>query len=154
VTENDIAVPTQIESGVQKTEQFDNWVASTRARLAARRNGQPSTKIGAVRALWPEIKEALQGGQTLKTICDWLKDEGVSLQYNQLATYVWRIRRTPTITLARPAFEAHNLVAKLHPAALNAASAQARDPLANLRARPRTSRTFQYDPNFKEKDLL
>jgi hypothetical protein len=40
----------------------EQWITNVRARLAARRNGRPSTKAGAVRALWPEIEQALQNG--------------------------------------------------------------------------------------------
>ena len=73
---------------MRNADQLDEWITSVRARLAARRNGRPSTKAGAVRALWPEIQQALESGQTLKTVRDWLEAEGVSLRYNQLTTYV------------------------------------------------------------------
>ena len=66
----------------------DQWITNVRARLAARKNGRPSTKAGAVRALWPEIQQALQNGQTLKSIRDWLEAEGMPLRYSQLTLYV------------------------------------------------------------------
>jgi hypothetical protein len=138
---------------MQKADHFDNWVISTRARLAARRNTRPSTKIGAVRALWPEIKQALQSGQTLKTICDWLEDEGVSLRYSQFRTYVCRIRRAPPAGFESATVEVRP-EAKLYPVALERQPVQARDPLANLRKAQRTHRTFEYNADFKEEDLL
>ena len=70
----------------------DQWITNVRARLAARKNGRPSTKAGAVRALWPEIQQALQNGQTLKSIRDWLEAEGMPLRYSQLTLYVRRIQ--------------------------------------------------------------
>ena len=76
-----------------KQPERTDWVQQTRARLSARGNGKPTTKAGAVRVLWPEIARALEKGQTLKTIRDWLEEEGLSLSYNQLTTYVGRIRR-------------------------------------------------------------
>ena len=75
-------------SQMRNSEQFDEWIIRARARLAARRNGRPTTKSGAIRALWPEIQQALHSGQTLKTVRDWLEAEGVSIRYSQLAMYV------------------------------------------------------------------
>ena len=149
---------------MRNADQFDEWITSARTRLAARKNGRPSTKVGAVRALWPEIQQALRSGQTLKTIRDWLEVEGVSLQYNQLATYVRRIRRTPARWNALPPPDVRGakdlpLGANRQASPLDASpspgqSGTARDPLANLRARQGTRRTFEYNPDFKEEDLL
>ena len=83
VTEIASAIPIQVGralSDMRNADQIDEWITSARARLAARRNGRPSTKAGAVRALWPEIQRALESGQTLKTVRDWLEAEGVSLR--------------------------------------------------------------------------
>src|SRR4028118_180717 len=70
----------------------EQWITNVRTRLAPRRNGRPSMRAGAVRALWPEIEQALQNGQTLKSIRDWLEAEGMPLRYSQLTLYVRRIR--------------------------------------------------------------
>jgi hypothetical protein len=131
------------------------------ARLAARRNGRPSTKAGAVRALWPEIEQALQNGQTLKSIRDWLEAEGMPLRYSQLTLYVRRIRLKqaqrsdapsqtrqdpqPTVN-AQIRSEENGLTSEPRPAA--------RDTLANLRSREGHPRTFEYNPEFKEEELL
>ena len=109
-------------------------------------------------SFWPEIQRALESGQTLKTIRDWLEAEGVSLRYNQLTTYIRRIRRTqaaeasiPRLTLDGHAVEPE---AKHETVSPEVVPAQARDPLANLRVRQEKPRTFEYNPDFKEEDLL
>lgn len=110
-----------------------------------------------MRALWPEIQKALQSGQTLKTVRDWLEAEGITLQYNQLTTYIWRIRRAQTaktggMFLPEPVTiesQGDGGTASLDPSA-----GQSRDPLANFRARQGKHRTFEYNPDFKEEDLL
>jgi hypothetical protein len=161
VTETAFAVPFQVGralSDMRNADQLNEWITSARARLAARRNGRPSTKAGAVRALWPEIQQALKSGQTLKTIRDWLEAEGVSLRYNQLTTYVRRIRRTEATEARKPHpapdRRAVEPEAKHEPVSLEVVPAQDRDPLANLRVRQGKSRTFEYNPDFKEEDLL
>ena len=161
VTETASAIPIQVGralSNMRNANQIDEWITNARARLAARRNGRPSTKAGAVRALWPEIQRALESGQTLKTVRDWLEAEGVLLRYNQLTTYIRRIRLTqaaeasiPRLTPDRHAVEPE---AKHETVSLEVVPNQARDPLANLRVRQGKPRTFEYNPDFKEEDLL
>jgi len=143
-------------SELWNSEQFDEWIVKARARLAARRNGLPTTKSGAIRALWPEIQQALHSGQTLKTVRDWLQAEGVPIRYNQLATYVSRLRRKQAqaseVPARKPTVDAeirtedNRLAPEAGPAA--------RDPLANLRSREGRPRTFEYNPEFKEEELL
>ena len=71
-----------------------SWLADTRVRLAQRRGEKPVTKAGQVRALWPEIEAALQGGQSMKSICKWLEeDAGIKLGLTSLTSYISRIRR-------------------------------------------------------------
>jgi hypothetical protein len=128
-------------------EHSDQWITKARTRLAAWRKGRPRTKVGAVRALWPEIEQAIQDGQTLKSLRDWLEAEGISLQYSQLTLYIRRIRRKQPVPVpASSEPQARKLVANTHPVA--------RDPLANLRSREGRPRTFEYNPEFKEEDLL
>ena len=71
-----------------------DWFALARARFARHRTEKPSTKAGQIRALWPDIDAALQGGQSLKSIRKWLEeDAGVSLSIASLTSYISRIRR-------------------------------------------------------------
>jgi hypothetical protein len=146
-------------SDMRNSEQFDEWIIQARARLAARRNGLPTTKSGAIRALWPEIQQALHSGQTLKTVRDWLEAEGVAVRYNQLATYVARLRRkqaqaseVPPRPGPEPTMQADIRSEDYRPAPKTGPTA--RDPLANLRSREGRPRTFEYNPEFKEEELL
>ena len=156
-----ILIPFPVEALSLKAAKSDSpqpWIETARSRLAARRNDQPSTKAGAVRALWPEIQQALARGHSLKTIRDWLEEEGVSLRYNQLATYVSRIRRQPSRSLqVPPELDQQSFLRpkdKAAKALLWDPPQAARDPLANLRARQGQSRTFECNPEFKEEELL
>ena len=146
---------------MRNSEHVDEWIVRARARLAARINGRPTTKSGAIRALWPEIQQALQSGQTLKTVRDWLEAEGVSLRYNQLATYIGRIRQKQAQSpegLARsgqaPQATVQGEIRTKDDSPASKPGQVARDPLANLRSREGRPRTFEYNPEFKEEELL
>jgi hypothetical protein len=131
---------------MRNSEKFDEWIIRARARLAARRNGWPTTKSGAIRALWPEIQQALHSGQTLKTVRDWLEAEGVSVRYNQLATYVARLRQKQARASEVPPC-ALTVQAEIRTEDKQFASEPGpvvRDPLANLRSRDGRPRTFEY----------
>jgi hypothetical protein len=78
-----------------------SWVADARARLAQRCGEKPATKAGQVRALWPEIEAALQGGQSMKSIRKWLEeDAGIRLGLTSLTSYISRIRRRESAVAA------------------------------------------------------
>ena len=143
-------------SEMRNSEQFDEWIVGARARLAARRNGRPTTKSGAIRALWPEIQQALHSGQTLKTVRDWLEAEGVSVRYNQLATYVARLRQKQAHASAVPRANrpCKPRFGPKTPRPRPSPVQSVRDPLANLRSREGRPRTFEYNPEFKEEELL
>ena len=53
----------------------DKWIPETRSRLAQPRGRKPDTKAGQLWALWPEIKAALEDGQSVRTVLDWLKED-------------------------------------------------------------------------------
>lgn len=146
----------------------DEWIETTRARMIAKGKVRPTTKAGAVRALWPAIQAALENGQTLKTVRDWLEDEGVRLTYNQLTSYVVRIRRKTDKQATTAALSAEKITfgheqmaddaqrgqsssASKHP---DAGLTQSIDPLANVRAREQKRPRFEYNPDFKEDELI
>jgi hypothetical protein len=54
---------------------------------------RPKTKAGLVRCLWPEIRQALNTGYTLKEICLALNRDGYSIGYSRLRSLVARLRR-------------------------------------------------------------
>ena len=71
-----------------------DWFSLARARFARHRTEKPATKAGQIRALWPDIDAALQGGQSMKSIRKWLEeDAGVTLSIASLTSYISRIRR-------------------------------------------------------------
>lgn len=71
-----------------------DWFSLARARFARHRTEKPATKAGQIRALWPDIDAALQGGQSMKSIRKWLEeDAGVTLSISSLTSYISRIRR-------------------------------------------------------------
>jgi hypothetical protein len=69
------------------------WVTQARNRLAARREEKPVTKAGQIRALWREIEKALADGQSLKSVREWLEEEGVTVTRATLSSYKRRFRR-------------------------------------------------------------
>ena len=127
---------------------------------------RPSTKAGAVRALWPVIEAALANGQSLKRVRDWLEEEGVHLTYNQLTSYAGRIRRTTkkTESAQLKAEKGTTTVGEstiIRVEQLDGAfesklpkAASSHDPIANIRSREQKRPTFQYDPNFNEDELI
>lgn len=71
-----------------------SWMVESRRRLAQRRAGKPATKAGQIRALWPEIAAALENGQSVKSIRQWLEeDAGLFVGITSLTSYISRIRR-------------------------------------------------------------
>lgn len=84
-------------SGICEAGNAPNWIVQVRTRLALLRAKKPSTKAGQIRALWPDIEAALAGGQSMKSICEWLEGEaGVTLGVTSLTSYISRIRRRET----------------------------------------------------------
>lgn len=88
--------PLLIEAAVSSREhenQSENWISEARHRLAKRRGKKPKTKAGQIWALWPEIKGAIEDGQTMESIRTWLEDDiGVVVSADSLRSYVRRCR--------------------------------------------------------------
>ena len=79
---------------VDNLEDGRNWTSESRLRLARRRGQKPDTKAAQIRALWPEIDAALEGGQSLNSICHWLEeDAGIIVGTTSLTSYISRIRK-------------------------------------------------------------
>jgi hypothetical protein len=76
-----------------------SWTIESRLRLARRRAEKPATKAGQIRALWPEITAALENGQSVKSIRQWLEeDAGIIVGITSLTSYISRIRRRESVT--------------------------------------------------------
>ena len=54
---------------------------------------RPKTKAGLIRCFWPEIRQALNTGYTLKEICLALNRDGFSIGYSRLRSLVAPLRR-------------------------------------------------------------
>jgi hypothetical protein len=59
-------------------------------RLAEER---PTKMMKALRLVWPRIKGALEGGETLRTIHGQVTEMGITISYKVLQIYVGRLRR-------------------------------------------------------------
>lgn len=79
--------------GDQSKNRIDEWITGAKRYLAVRTRQKPVTKAGQLRALWPEIQTALDQGQNLKAIRDWLAEQGLVFRGGNFRTYVWRLRR-------------------------------------------------------------
>jgi len=92
--------------GNDSNRRSGKWVTQARNRLAARREEKPLTKAGQIRALWPEIEGALAGGQSLKSIREWLEEEGVIVTRATLSSYKRRFLRREEADRKTAALEA------------------------------------------------
>ncbi|TAN00329.1 MAG: hypothetical protein EPN40_04065, partial [Rhodanobacteraceae bacterium] len=97
---------------------------------------RPRTKMGQIKAVWPQIEQALRAGHTLKAVWERLQSDGIQIHYNRLSEYVGRLRRrehatTTTAGPAPPPAEKGNAV----DAPQLDQRGEERDPAANLRER-------------------
>ena len=77
----------------QAKGRLDEWICRARQGLAAHQGEKPVRKAGQLRALWREVQNALDEGQSLDTIRRWLEDEGLVLTSGTLRSYIWRVRK-------------------------------------------------------------
>ena len=63
------------------------------ARLRALARKKPRTKAGQVRQAWPEIRQLLAAGHSLKDVWAWLGELGITIPYTRLSEYVNQLRR-------------------------------------------------------------
>src|SRR5689334_5402500 len=71
------------------------------ARLRTLARKKPRTKAGQVRQAWPEIRDLLAAGHTLKDVCAWLNECGIEIGYARLSDYVNQMRRAQPGPLER-----------------------------------------------------
>ena len=118
--------------GSRDSETLLDWVSHARARFARHRTEKPATKAGQIRALWPDIEAALEGGQSMKSIRKWLEeDAGITLGIASLTSYISRIRRRRAAKQPEtpPGPSAHSSVATQ----ATASAALEHDPLAQAK---------------------
>jgi len=95
---------------------------------------KPTQLMAQLRAVWPQVQEALKAGHTLRLIHKRLNMSGVPISYKVLSVYRGRIERRKK-GLAAPGFPTSSLPARTPPAF---------DPLANLRAQEQKRKGWQY----------
>ena len=135
---------------------------NARTRLAALREKKPRTKSAQVRALWPEIKAALDKGHSLKSVCDCLEADGIAITVQTLGSYITRIRKRafPSEAGSKPhqqRFEegTNGERSEAQPVESNAKTAKPSDPLANVRDRLGKRSGFDYRPELADpKELI
>jgi hypothetical protein len=122
---------------------------NARSRLATLREKKPPSKAAQIRALWPDIKAALDKGHSLKVVCECLAADDIALSEQSLSAYIWRIRRKAANTCAAPT-SVPSTPQVVGDAPATASTEQpndrARDPLANVRARQTKRTGFDYRP--------
>src|SRR5580693_2218747 len=77
----------------QSGNRSDSWPPLARTRLAALREKKPARKSAQIRAVWPDIKAALDSGHTLKAVCECLEATGVTVTVPAIAVYIGRLRK-------------------------------------------------------------
>jgi hypothetical protein len=148
--------------GTAGADSVEPWHQSVRARLRARENDKPHLKARQILMLWPEIATALAAGQTLKTIRDWLEEEGIGVSYGALTSYVSRIRRRMK-PVAKADFESKrdentaegtaSVAPEIAPVVVEAEN-EPSDPLRNVRERNARRPGFEYPPGVDEEALI
>lgn len=115
------------------------------SKLRAHLREKPRTKAGQVRQAWPDIKQLLAAGHSLKDICCWLNEIGLQIGYARLSDYVCQLRRRdarppePDVTIA--AESAGDSGAAIH-------------PLAHILERENKRLGFDYNPEPDLKKLI
>jgi hypothetical protein len=145
------------QNGGDETNGVEEWLQGVRTRLKARGNRPPETKARVVLALWPEIRAALDAGQTLRSVRQWLEDEGLVISYGCLSSYVSRIRRrqsVPEMAVApSPEIRQAPQLPPSHDASVQAED-HVSDPLRNVKDRSRNRPGFDYPAGVDEDALI
>ena len=123
-------------------------------RLRTQMRDKPRTKAGQLRQAWPDIKDLLAAGHSLKDIWAGLNDSGLEIGYARLSHYVSQLRlrdqaaQAPIQDLLRGlACAPAEQTRPDQPATQGqAALAGTSDPLRNLRQQRARKRGFEYDP--------
>ena len=118
------------------------------AKLRAHMREKPRTKAGQVRQAWPDIKQLLASGHSLKDICLWLNEIGVQIGYARLSDYVCQLRRQESAIPALPAVET-----SVEPAMLDR-NADLAHPLAHILEREKMRAGFTYNAEPDPKKLI
>jgi hypothetical protein len=139
-----------------RSQLQDSNLQNTRARLAALREKKPQTKAAQIRALWPDIKAALDAGHSLKSVCECLEADGINITVPALGSYITRMRRkSPPVRASLPPATIASAKQRNDPGKLAETPDPKRDPLANIRERQEKRPAFDYRPELADpKELI
>jgi hypothetical protein len=146
----------------QSGNRSDTWSPLARARLAALREKKPARKSAQIRAVWPDIKAALDNGHSLKTVCECLEATGITVTVPALAVYIGRIRKKDhEIDRASAPVNAGRLMDaslapgdRTDPKITGSGTRHSPDPLANVRESGTGNRPFDYRPELADPTKL
>lgn len=102
-------------------------------------NSAPARKLGPLRAIWPEIKKALETGHTLKAICEALNRDGLKISYSRLCGLVAQLKQET----AQPG---PGLTEAGTPRLQSDPHSSRPDPAEAIRAQRAKSVVFEHDP--------
>jgi hypothetical protein len=140
------------------------------SRLRTRVREKPRTKAGQVRQAWPDIRDLLAAGHSLKDIWVWLNEIGLEIGYARLSHYIGQLRRRDEaaqsqIRELKPGLHesAAVLATETDPERQNGAvpvaqpmadDGQRRNPLANVFERESKRPGFNYNAEPDPKKLI
>ena len=145
----------------QSGNRSDTWPPLARARLAALREKKPARKSAQIRAVWPDIKGALDNGHSLKAVCECLEAAGITVTVPALAVYIGRIRKkdreidrapAPVSTGPKDSSIAHG--EQTYQKTTGSGTGHSADPLANVRESGANNRSFDYRPELADPTKL
>jgi hypothetical protein len=139
-------------------------------RLRKRLREKPRTKAGQVRQAWPDIRDLLAAGHSLKDVWAWLNEIGLQIGYARLSDYIGQLRRrdeaarvevreskaerseavAEVFTQTRPPMRSEATGAAL----LGGGDGKERDPLANILERESKRPGFNYNEEPDPKKLI
>ena len=134
------------------------WTLGTRGRLAALCEKKPNRKAAQIRALWADIKGALNNGHSLKTVCECLEAECIPISVATLGSYITRIRRKEGAQATGELIPTRFGTDPTRPDPANQFAGRKLetnpDSLANLRQREASRPTFDYRPESADPSKL
>jgi hypothetical protein len=146
----------------QSRNASDTWPPLARTRLAALREKKPARKSAQIRAVWPDIKAALDNGHSLKAVCECLEAAGITVTVPALAVYIGRIRKKdreidgePTpVNAVGSGGSSTALGDRTNPKITGSGTRHSVDPLANVRESGAKNRPFDYRPELADPTKL
>jgi hypothetical protein len=146
----------------QSGNRSDSWPPLARTRLAALREKKPARKSAQIRAVWPEIKAALDNGHSLKAVCECLEATGITVTVPALAVYIGRIRKKDReidgapapVSVAGPKYSSTAHGDQTDPKISGSGTRHSADPLANVRESGANNHSFDYRPELADPTKL